>query len=200
LPIGFVMIRTASGKREKVLDILRQFRLYPRFTMSQGTVITSVTPVFGWPDFIMILRANNLELMKSTIVNLRILLESRGHKIQTSTIVGTSEEEIEYRQIEQDLGIPFVDLEKYKEMSKDARLDPFLKFCAMGQFFLDEAKERLKNHGFQPDDIRIALPAKDELRKKNKKNKGTEDLVAELERLSLSHSKLLPNAKQLRTR
>ena len=51
---------------------------------------------FGWPDLILLIKSNNVELIKSSIIELRDLVaKSHDDNIETSTIICTTIDDLD---------------------------------------------------------------------------------------------------------
>jgi hypothetical protein len=91
-----VMIRGSSEKREDTLKFLNKLKTEKDFKKKTGASIKEVLISFGWPDFVLLMYANNVELLKEAIVNLRnILYKKVRDAIETSTIICSTLEDIE---------------------------------------------------------------------------------------------------------
>jgi hypothetical protein len=92
---ALTLVKGISSKREETLNQLNQLKNSPDFKRKTGIDIREVFISFGWPDIILLMKGNNVELLKSAIVELRSYLENNHTDIiETSTIICTTTEEI----------------------------------------------------------------------------------------------------------
>lgn len=90
------MIKGLPEKRERTREFLEKTSKTDSLK-SIGVSVPSVFVSFGWPDFVVILEAENVELIKEAIVRLREDLQKNEEiedTISTSTIICTTQEEI----------------------------------------------------------------------------------------------------------
>lgn len=97
---AIVMIKGESKRREDTLKFLSNLKNNKKkaneLEKKTGTKIGEILISFGWPDFILLLRGSNVELLKETIVYLKNLIQDEVEDtVETSTIVCATPEEIE---------------------------------------------------------------------------------------------------------
>jgi hypothetical protein len=90
---AITLVKCATGEREHVLKILLELK---KGEFYKGKVsIDKCYISFGWPDFILVFRGENVELIKATIVDIRaIILKGERSHLETSTIICTTQEDI----------------------------------------------------------------------------------------------------------
>lgn len=74
--------------------ILESLAKDPAFKKKTGVEIQEVFISFGWPDFVLLLQGDNVELLKNGIIALRDEVAKKGDEIETSTIICTKQDEI----------------------------------------------------------------------------------------------------------
>ena len=98
---AIAMMKGIPVYRDKSLKYLSNLEKSKDFCMETGTLLENVFISFGWPDFIILLQSENVELIKEAIVKLRDdIKEEVGDNIETSTIICSTLEEIEKRKEE----------------------------------------------------------------------------------------------------
>jgi len=91
---AITLVKCATGEREHVLKILLELK---KRDFYKGKVsIDKCYISFGWPDFVLVFRGENVELIKATIVDMRaMILKSEESHLETSTIICTTQEDID---------------------------------------------------------------------------------------------------------
>lgn len=98
---AIAMMKGIPSYREKSLNYLSNLERNEEFHGETGTSLENVFVSFGWPDFIILLKSENVELIKEAIVKLRDdIKEEIDDNIETSTIICSTLEEIEKRKKE----------------------------------------------------------------------------------------------------
>ena len=95
MTFAICMIKGLPEKREATHAFLED--MFETKTLeSKGVKMSQLYISFGWPDFISILEADNVELIKNAIVDLREELKNNEikDKISTSSIICTTQKEI----------------------------------------------------------------------------------------------------------
>jgi hypothetical protein len=92
VPKGIVLVKCKAEDREEILSVLLSLERNAAFSEKYGSVIDQALSVFGWPDIAVIVWANNINLMKESIVALRKeIMEKLGRQepvtLETSSIV-----------------------------------------------------------------------------------------------------------------
>src|ERR687895_1039565 len=92
---ALTLVKGMPQKREKTLSLLTKLKDDKEFKEKSGVEIRNLFISFGWPDIILLMKANNVELLKSSIVELRdIIAKSHRDNIETSTIICTTPDDI----------------------------------------------------------------------------------------------------------
>jgi len=91
---AFILIKGIPDRREKTLAMLTKLTKNSSFSKRTGTVIEQVFVSFGWPDLIVLLSGNNVELLKNSIIEIRSLASRHHDNLETSTIICTTEPEL----------------------------------------------------------------------------------------------------------
>jgi len=91
---AITLIRGKPKERRDTQSLLQTLAKNPEFVKKTGVEISHVLISFGWPDFVLLLKANNVELLKRAIVTLRREAEKKGDEIETSTLICTTQQEI----------------------------------------------------------------------------------------------------------
>jgi hypothetical protein len=93
------LVKGIPKEREKTLALLLKLKedtlSREQFRTKTGTSLEEVYISFGWPDFILLMKSANIELLKTAIVELRELVDNNGDNIETSTIICTTQRELE---------------------------------------------------------------------------------------------------------
>jgi len=98
---AIAMMKGIPVYREKSLNYLSKLENNKDFYEQTGTSLECVFVCFGWPDFIILLKSENVELIKEAIVKLREDIKREiEDNIETSTIICSTLEEIEKRKKE----------------------------------------------------------------------------------------------------
>jgi hypothetical protein len=94
MTFALTLIKGKSTQREPSINLLTQLSKDRTFAEENGVTIENVFISFGWPDMILLLKGNNVELIKNSIVVIRNKLASNGDDVDTSTIICTTQDEI----------------------------------------------------------------------------------------------------------
>jgi hypothetical protein len=97
---ALTLVKGKPGKREETRSFLQKLLSTDDFHRKQGVRIEKVFISFGWPDFVVLMSGNNVELIKHAIVVIREELEKNGDSVDTSTIICTTQESIEEKKRE----------------------------------------------------------------------------------------------------
>ena len=92
---SITLIKGESGKRERTFNLLARLAK-EKDPFGCKVRIRDCFISFGWPDFILLLEGNNIELLKYAIVHLRErVLDETGDTLETSSIVCTTKSEVD---------------------------------------------------------------------------------------------------------
>jgi hypothetical protein len=94
MTFALTLIKGKSTEREHSISLLTQLSKDRTFAEENGVTIENVFISFGWPDMILLLKGNNVELIKNSIVVIRDMLAKNGDEVDTSTIICTTQDEI----------------------------------------------------------------------------------------------------------
>jgi hypothetical protein len=97
---AFVLIKGKSTARDGSLSYLESLIGNETFAKEHRVSVDKVFISFGWPDIIILLKSENVELIKNSIVDIRDKLSARGDSVDTSTIICTTSQEIKDRKKE----------------------------------------------------------------------------------------------------
>ncbi len=97
---AFVLIKGKSTARDNSLSYLESLVGNEEFVKEYKVNVDKVFISFGWPDLIILLKSENVELIKNSIVGIRDKLSSNGDSVDTSTIICTTSQEIKDRKKE----------------------------------------------------------------------------------------------------
>lgn len=92
---GLILIKGSSEKRRDTRLLLQELSKANDFERSTGVKIEKVLISFGWPDFILLVKAENVELIKHAIVTIRGLATKKGDTIETSTVICVTQQELD---------------------------------------------------------------------------------------------------------
>lgn len=92
---ALTLIKGKTGKREQTLSLLDSLKKDQEFQQKNGVEIREVLISFGWPDIIVFLKSENVELIKRAIVIIREKAAKNGDNLTTSSIICTTKEEME---------------------------------------------------------------------------------------------------------
>jgi len=97
---AITLIKGETGKREQTLKYLTDLKddlERQKTLLGEGVCIKECYISFGWPDFVLLVNGNNVELLKSTIVKLRDLASNDPLRdnLETSTIICMTKDEID---------------------------------------------------------------------------------------------------------
>lgn len=88
------------NKREELFNILNDIKENGDFQDRNGIKIEEIFMSFGWSDFIILLKSNNVEMIKISINELSKLTNVEGNNIATSTIICSTLDEFKEKQEE----------------------------------------------------------------------------------------------------
>lgn len=96
---GLILVKSKTGKKDLTLTTLadmmkKDLRAHP------DTRIEKVFLSFGWPDFVLLIKAKNIEQIRYMISNIREKLASQGDYIETSTIICSTPDEMKEKRRE----------------------------------------------------------------------------------------------------
>jgi len=91
---ALTLVKGRPEKREETLSFLESLIGNPEFEKNSGVTMERVFISFGWPDFVLLLRSENVELIKFGIVYMRDVVAKTGDNLETSTIICATEDEI----------------------------------------------------------------------------------------------------------
>jgi len=93
---AITLIKGETAKREQTLSLLMDLK-EQKDLLGNGVYIKEIFISFGWPDFVLLLRGNNVELLKDSIVKIRDLVYNGepNDNLETSTIICMTLDEIE---------------------------------------------------------------------------------------------------------
>jgi hypothetical protein len=94
---ALTLIKGKSTCREDSLSLLRELSKGDTFAKGNHVTIEQVYVSFGLPDFVVVLKSENVELIKHAIVVIRKALAEKGDDVDTSTIVCATPEELEQK-------------------------------------------------------------------------------------------------------
>ncbi len=97
---AITLIKGESAKREKTRSFLEKLKDDNGFHKNNGVTIERVFLCFGWPDLVLLLRGENVELINHALINLRRDLEANGDNIETSTLICTTKGALEEKKKE----------------------------------------------------------------------------------------------------
>ena len=100
---AITLIRSKSGARDDMLkyllnlkdktNLLSLLKLNREINLDEDCIsIEECFISFGWPDFVLLLRGNNVELLKYAIIEIR---NNAKTDLETSTIVCTTDKELD---------------------------------------------------------------------------------------------------------
>lgn len=95
---GLILVKGISNKREKTLQVLEGLTTDQSYSKLTGTKIKNVFVSFGWPDIVLVIQGNNIELIKNSIIRIRDLVGKHGDNLETSTIICTTLDEIKEKE------------------------------------------------------------------------------------------------------
>ena len=95
---ALILIKGKTGKRETTLSSL--IEMQKAKTNLAGVRIEKVFLTFGWPDFLILMRSENIERIRYAIKVIRDKIAEHGDFIETSTIICSTPEEMEKKRRE----------------------------------------------------------------------------------------------------
>lgn len=87
---ALILVKGKTEKRIPTLKFLDKISKGNDFKEETGTSIERILLSFGWPDFILMLKSENIEQLRNAIGTLRNELASHGDYVETSTIICSS--------------------------------------------------------------------------------------------------------------
>ncbi|MCW4018467.1 MAG: hypothetical protein NWF00_07305 [Candidatus Bathyarchaeota archaeon] len=91
---AIALIKGNPAKREDTHNLFMILRKDRNFVKRSSVEIQQIFVSFGWPDFVLILQAPNVELLKQGVIAIRKEAAEAGDELQTSTLICTTQEEI----------------------------------------------------------------------------------------------------------
>ncbi|HYW01830.1 MAG TPA: hypothetical protein VE862_10180 [Candidatus Acidoferrum sp.] len=91
---ALTLVKGNPKYRESTLTLLNKLNQDPSLANDYETSIERVFISFGWPDFIMLLKGPNVELLKMAVVYIRDKASANGDNLETSTIICTTTAEL----------------------------------------------------------------------------------------------------------
>jgi uncharacterized protein with GYD domain len=91
---AIALVKGKPKEREKTQLLFQTLSKDKDFKKKTGVEIQQVFMSFGWPDFVLLLKGSNVELLKRAIVTIRDEAGKGGDEIETSTLICTTQEEI----------------------------------------------------------------------------------------------------------
>jgi hypothetical protein len=92
---AITLIKGESGNREGTFNCLTKMKRQ-KDPFENTVRIKECFISFGWPDFILLMKGDNVELLKDAIIKLRKkVYEEIGDRLETSTIVCSTKKEVE---------------------------------------------------------------------------------------------------------
>ena len=95
MTFALVLIEGKTGKREESIDLFNKLKKDRDFEKKHGVFIEKILISFGWPYIILLLKSQNIELIKNLIVILREKAIKIGDDLTTSSIICTTQEEMD---------------------------------------------------------------------------------------------------------
>jgi hypothetical protein len=94
MTFGIVLLKGKPEKREKTESLLYELKKDDKFCQKFDVTIEWVFKCFGWPDFVLIFRTENIERMMQAIVEVRNRASSNHEDLlDTTTLVCTTKDE-----------------------------------------------------------------------------------------------------------
>lgn len=97
---GLVLVKGKSEKIDSTLKALQKIAKEGNVDGESGAQLVNVFLSFGWPDFVLMLKAKNIEQIRYAIGAIRERLEKHGDYIETSTIICSTSEELKEKRKE----------------------------------------------------------------------------------------------------
>lgn len=97
---ALILIKGNSGLRNETSKILHELPNNSDFERATGVKVEKVLISFGWPDFILLVKSENVEMIKHAIVYLRERACGKGDNVETSTIICVTQEEMDKKRKE----------------------------------------------------------------------------------------------------
>jgi len=92
MPYALTLIRVKKETREIAFSCLQNLTMDSSL---KGVKIIQVLLSLGWPDFIIMLKAPDVQLLQQAVLQIRKNLAEKGTEIDTTTLIALSIEEIE---------------------------------------------------------------------------------------------------------
>lgn len=89
------LIKGETGKRKDSIALLTKLKKDNKFQQQYGVEIKELLISFGWPDIVLLLKGDNVELLKNAIVVIREKALKNGDNLTTSSMICTTEDEID---------------------------------------------------------------------------------------------------------
>lgn len=91
---AIALIKGSPHERDTTHALFVDLQKSLKFYKETGVKIKDVFISFGWPDFVLLLEGENVELLKQAIVTIRSKAKKNGDKIETSTLICVKQDEI----------------------------------------------------------------------------------------------------------
>lgn len=91
---GLVLVKGKSEKIDSTLKALQELAEKKDIKDETGAQLVNVFLSFGWPDFVLVLKARNIEQIRYAIGAIRKRLEDHGDYVETSTIICSTPKEL----------------------------------------------------------------------------------------------------------
>lgn len=92
---SLTLIKGETGKRKDSIALLTKLKKDNKFQQQYGVEIKELLISFGWPDIVLLLKGDNVELLKNAIVVIREKALKNGDNLTTSSMICTTEDEID---------------------------------------------------------------------------------------------------------
>ena len=97
---AIVTVKGIPNKRGPTNSLFESLVVDAEFEKEFGVKIEKCLLTFGWPDFVLILKSNNVELLKHAIVEIRNRASAIGDNIETSTLICIEQDQIKEKRKE----------------------------------------------------------------------------------------------------
>lgn len=97
---AITLIKGEPAKRKNTRAFLEKLMNDENFHKENGVKIEKIFLCFGWPDLVLLLRGENVELINHALINIRRSLEENGDNVETSTLICTTKETLEKKRRE----------------------------------------------------------------------------------------------------
>ena len=97
---ALTLVKGKTQKRDLTLEALIDMKKGTNLHKESGAWIENVFLSFGWPDFVLVLKAKNIEQIRRAIGIIRTKVATHEDYIETSTIICSTPEEIKEKRKE----------------------------------------------------------------------------------------------------